>query len=68
MIYIKRFVDRVSLLESKQSKDFVIPISEARGLRDELTKILADCYAQSQDKKPIEEPNIKIEFKGGTFR
>jgi len=34
MIQIKRFVDKVSLVESKQGKDVVLPISEARGLRD----------------------------------
>ena len=42
MMHIKRFVDKVSLLETKQGKDVVIPIGEARGLRDELTKLLAD--------------------------
>jgi hypothetical protein len=68
MIHIKRFIDKVSVIESKQGKDFVIPIIEARGLRDELAKILADQYQNNIEKKPNEEPVIQIELKGGTFR
>lgn len=67
MIHIKRFIDRVSMIESKQGKDFVMPIIEARGLRDELAKMLADQYKNLSEKKPDEEPVIKVEIKGGSF-
>lgn len=67
MINIKRFIDRVSMLESKQSHTFVIPISEARALRDELAKLLMDAYVENNEKKQI-EPTIKIEMKGGSFK
>jgi hypothetical protein len=68
MIYIKRFIEKVSLLESKQSKDFIMPIIEARGLRDELAKILVEYYEKNTDKKPIDEPVIQIELKAGSFK
>jgi hypothetical protein len=68
MIHIKRFIDRVSMVESKQGKDFVMPIIEARGLRDELAKILVDQYQLNSEKKPDEEPVIKVEIKGGSFK
>lgn len=68
MINIKRFIDKVSVVESKQGKDFVMPIAEARGLRDELAKILADQYTLNTEKTVPEEPIIQIELKGGTFR
>ncbi len=67
MIHIKRFIDRVSMIESKQGKDFVMPIIEARGLRDELAKLLVDQYKNLSEKKPDEEPVIKVEIKGGSF-
>jgi hypothetical protein len=67
MIHIKRFIDRVSMIESKQGRDFVMPIIEARGLRDELAKLLADQYKNLSEKKPDEEPVIKVEIKGGSF-
>lgn len=68
MIHIKRFIDRVSMIESKQGKDFVMPIIEARGLRDELAKLLVDKYQLNQENKTDEEPVIKLEIKGGSFK
>jgi hypothetical protein len=64
MIYIKKFIDKVSIVESKQGKDIVLPIMEARGLRDELAKMLVDLHSINKNK---EEPTIKVELKGGSF-
>ena len=66
MIHIKRFVDKVSLMETKQRKDVVIPISEARGLRDEISKLLADNYDFLQNKTVV-EPVFQVEINGGRF-
>ena len=66
MIHIKRFVDKITLIEGKQGRDVVIPISEARGLRDELTKLLADNYELLQNKTSV-EPVFQIEMNGGRF-
>ena len=66
MIHIKRFVDKVSLIEGKQGRDVVIPISDARGLRDELTKLLADNYDLLQNKTSV-EPIFQVEMNGGRF-
>ena len=67
MIHIKKFIDKVSLMETKQSKDLIMPMQDARGLRDELAKMLADFHSKAKDQKnDIDE--IKIEIKGGSFR
>ena len=66
MIYIKKFIDKVSIVESKQSKDLVIPMVEARGLRDELAKLLTDYYTLSNNNKK-EEPSINVVMKGGNW-
>lgn len=66
MIHIKRFIDKVSIMETKQGKDVVIPISEARGLRDELNKLLTDNYELLQNKVAI-EPVFQVEINGGRF-
>lgn len=67
MIHIKRFIEKVSLFEGRQNKDFVIPIQEARGVRDELAQILADYYQKNINSKPEQEP-ITIDIKGGSFK
>ena len=66
MIHIKRFVDKITLIEGKQGRDVVIPISDARGLRDELTKLLADNYELLQNKTSV-EPVFQVEMNGGRF-
>lgn len=64
MIHIKRFIDKVSSTEGRQGKDVVIPISEARGLRDELAKLLVDRVELSKDTTP---ELIQVEIVGGKF-
>jgi hypothetical protein len=65
-MYIKKFIDRVSLGEAKQSRDIVLPISEARFLRDELSKLLADNNDLLQNKTST-EPVFQVEINGGKF-
>ena len=66
MIHIQRFIDKVSYIENKQGKDVVIPVAEARGLRDELAKLLVDRYANTEEKKNIPDV-IEVEIIGGKF-
>lgn len=42
MIQIKRFIDKIASMEARLSKDVVLPIADARALRDEITKLLID--------------------------
>jgi hypothetical protein len=67
MIHLKKFVDKVSKSEGKQQKDIVLPIAEARGLRDEITKLLAEINSLKNEESSKEEV-IKVEIKGGTFK
>jgi len=66
MIHIKKFVDKVSMQEGRRSKDIVLPIEEARGLRDEIVKLLADLNNLSNQKGKDEI--IKVEITGGKFK
>lgn len=68
MIQISRFIDKIAVTEGKNSKDFVMPMIEARSLRDELAKVLAEYYSLKQEKKTPEESTITVEIKGGTFK
>jgi len=67
MIYIKKFIDKVSLLESKMNKDVILPITDARGLRDEISKLLSDLHDSNAKKEKVEEV-IKVEITGGKFK
>ncbi len=65
MIHIKRFIDKVSYTEARQSKDLILPMADARGLRDELAKLLADLH--NVDKPSSPEEVINVEIVGGKF-
>jgi len=66
-MHIKRFVDKMAVVESRQTKDVVLPMIDARGLRDDITKLLSDLYALSADQNKKEEV-IDIQVKGGSFK
>jgi hypothetical protein len=66
MIHIKRFIDKMTYLEGKNPKDVVLPISDARGLRDDISKLLIDLHESK--KIHNKEEVIKIDVKGGSFK
>jgi hypothetical protein len=66
MINIKKFVDKISYMDSKQNRDVVLPMAEARGLRDEITKLLADLN-ELKDTKKSDDTVIDLQIIGGRF-
>lgn len=64
---IKNFIEKVSYYEGRGGRlDYTMHINDARLLRDELTKLLADYYSLSKSKEVAEEV-IKVEINGGKF-
>ncbi len=55
----------MSVVESKMNKDIVLSIVDARGLRDDITRLLADLHelSSNSDKNEI----INVQIKGGSF-
>ena len=66
MIHVKRFIDKVSLMEGRQGKDVILPIAEARGLRDELSKMMADNYKLLASQNTTESIT-QVEITGGKW-
>jgi undecaprenyl pyrophosphate synthase len=66
MIHIKKFVDKISYMDSKQNRDVILPMAEARGLRDEITKLLLDLN-ELKDTKKIDNNVIDVQIVGGRF-
>lgn len=62
MNQIKKFIDRIAMAENRGVREVIVPLQEARELRDELTKILLD----QRDNKPDEV--IEVVMRGGSFK
>lgn len=67
MIHIRKFIDKVSHMDSKRAKDLVLPMSDARILRDEIAKLLSDLH-ELTNKDQGKEEIIKVEITGGGFK
>ena len=68
MIIIKRFIEKVSAQESRQGSNVVIPIDEARLLRDAIAKLIVDNYELLNNKQEsIDDKVIQLEINGGKW-
>jgi hypothetical protein len=63
MIIIKRFIDKVS---ATRGTNLVLPIDEAKTLRDEIVKLIADNY-ELLNKKANDDTVIQMEINGGKW-
>jgi hypothetical protein len=68
MIHIKRFIDKIAYLDSKNLKDVVLNIQDARSLRDEISKLLLDLNELQNNKITETQEVINIEVKGIGFK
>ena len=66
MVNIKRFLDKVTSTEGKRANSVVLPIEEARGLRDEIAKLLSDLH--ELNNKDSSKDIVKVEITGGKFK
>jgi hypothetical protein len=63
MVNIKRFFDRVSALDQNSGKSLALPAHEARALRDEIIKLMADKLEAREQSQDV----IQVEIVGGKF-
>jgi hypothetical protein len=66
MVNIKRFIDRVAVMDAKAGRDVVIPVAEARALRDEIAKLLADKL-EEQAQRPPQQEVVEVVMNGGSW-
>jgi hypothetical protein len=68
MINIKKFVDKVASIDARSGRDVVLSVGEARMLRDEITKLLADRIDRLSNTSNHESADvIKVELTGGKW-
>lgn len=62
MNHIKKFIDRIAMAEARNVREVIMPLQEAKELRDELTKVLLD----QRSNKP--EEVVEVVMRGGSFK
>ncbi len=66
-VHISKFVDRIRALESKSQRDFTMPMSDAKGLHSDITKLLLQLQEYQQAKPVASTDTVTIEVQGGSF-
>jgi len=64
MIIIKRFIDKVS---ATRGNTLVLPIEEAKMLRDEIAKLVTENYDLLNNKVNDDDAVIQLEINGGKW-
>lgn len=67
MMYIKKFIDRVSALDSRPGKDLIMPAQEAKMLRDEIAKLMSDKIETMIQQARVAPPTSEVVVRGGSF-
>jgi hypothetical protein len=62
MNQIKKFIDKIATMEGRQAREVVLPMNDAKELRDEITKLLLD-----QRNTPKSEEVVEVVFKGNKW-
>ena len=63
MSQIKKFIDRVANAEVRQLREVMMPMSEAKELRDEIMKIVLDQREQKGNSTEV----IEVVMNGGKW-
>jgi hypothetical protein len=61
MTQIKKFIDKIALMEGRQAREVILTLNDAKELRDEIMKILLD------QRNNVSEPKIEVVMKGGKW-
>lgn len=65
-LYIRKFVDRLQHFESRGTKDFSCPLTDAKMLHSEITKLLLDIEQLRTQPQPQDQV-VTVEMQGGSF-
>ena len=69
-VHINRFVDKLAGAEARNSKDLILTIQEAKGLHQDITRLLLalDRYQVPPQSKVVTDDLVEIRVSGGSFK
>jgi len=67
-IHLQRFVERLQGFEARGAKDFIMPITDAKGMHADLTQLLLELTALKEQAVTAQDNEvISIKMDGGSF-
>lgn len=68
MLHIQKFIDRIRGNEARGVRDFVMPMTDAKGLHADLTELLLELNQLKNEKLSNKDEVIQIKVAGGGFK
>jgi hypothetical protein len=65
-LHIRRFVDRLTALDSRGVKEFTMPMQDAKDLHADITRMLLDLEASAQQVEKSQDV-VQVTLAGGDF-
>ena len=67
-IHLQRFVERLQGFEARGARDFIMPITDAKGMHADLTRLLLELTTlKEQAVAAHDDEVISIKMDGGSF-
>ena len=66
MMHINQFIDRIKTAESRNTRDFIMTLQDARNLHADITRLLLRLEELSTQKMQQDQV-IQVEVTGGNF-
>ena len=67
-IHLQRFVERLQGFEARGAKDFTMPITDAKGMHADLTRLLFELTALKEAAVAAQDNEIiSVKVEGGSF-
>ena len=67
-VHLQRFIDRLQGFEARGSKDFIMPLSDAKGMHADLTRLLLELTTLKEAALNTEDNEvITVKVEGGSF-
>jgi len=66
-LHLKKFNERVKVMNQTNSKDLILSAVEARNIHSEIFELLTKINDLVEIKKIAVEPTISVELNGGKF-
>ena len=67
-IHLQRFIERLQGFEARGAKDFIMPLSDAKGMHADLTRLLLDLTTLKEAVLTARDDEvISVNVEGGSF-
>lgn len=66
-LHLRKFNDRIKVMNQTNARDLVLSAVEARNLQSEIFELLTQIQELTVIKKEIEDETVNVEMNGGDF-